>query len=276
MEESQSAKTIIITGASTGIGLATAKYFHEQGWNVVATMRKPEEAGELADLDHVLVARLDVTDRGTIEQTIEESIQKFGRIDVVLNNAGYGAVGPLEAATREEVRRQFDVNVFGVIEVMQAILPHFREVGGGMIINIASMGGRITFPYYSLYHGTKWAVEGLTESMQFELRSHNIKLKIVEPGAIQTDFYTRSMNVFSQEGLTAYDDEFNKAMPRMNRAGETGASPLVVAKVIYKAATDGSWKLRYPAAADARMVLLLRRLLPDSLFNWLIRFNVMR
>jgi NADP-dependent 3-hydroxy acid dehydrogenase YdfG len=277
MNDTQTAsQTILITGSSTGIGKATAEYFHEQGWNVIATVRKPDPQDPFTQNERVIRPRLDVTDRASIDAAIQEGINAFGHIDVLLNNAGYGAVGVLEAASREELERQFSVNVFGVVECIQAILPHFRERHSGVIVNIASMGGRVTFPFYSLYHGTKWAVEGISESLQHELRSKNIKVKIVEPGAIKTNFYTSSMNLFSKDGLIAYDEDLDRSMPRMQHAGNSGTSPKNVAKVIYRAATDRRWKLRYPAAADAHMILLLRRLLPDTLFNWIVRRGVMR
>lgn len=268
--------TIFITGATSGIGKATAEYFAAQGWNVVATGRKQEALTELSQLDNVLATRCDVTDRESIEQAMAAGIAEFGEIDVVLNNAGYGAVGPFEAASREAVDRQFNVNVFGLMEVMWAALPFMREQGGGTIINISSIGGRMTFPLYSVYHSTKWAVEGLTESMQYELDQYNIRMKLVEPGAIKTNFYGRSMDIQSKEGLTAYDPFIQRAMPNMQHAGATGAPPVEVAKVIYKAATDGSRKLRYPAAGGARSILWLRRVLPERFFYWVVRSVILR
>jgi NADP-dependent 3-hydroxy acid dehydrogenase YdfG len=140
-------KTILITGSSSGIGKATAKYFQAKGWNVIATMRKPENETELNKLQNVLVTRLDVQEPATIEDAIQKGIERFGTIDVLLNNAGYGAFGVLEAAPIENIRRQFDVNVIGLIQVMQAILPHFRKNKSGTVINISSIGGKMTFPW---------------------------------------------------------------------------------------------------------------------------------
>lgn len=270
------ADTIFITGATSGIGKATAEYFAAQGWNVVATGRKQEALTELAQLENVLATRCDVTDKESIEQAMQVGVTEFGGIDVVLNNAGYGAVGAFEAATREAVDRQFNVNVFGLMEVMWAAIPRMREQGGGTIINISSIGGRMTFPLYSVYHSTKWAVEGLSESMQYELDQFNIRMKIVEPGAIKTDFYGRSMDIMTTEGLSAYNTFIKRAMPNMQHAGATGAPPEDVAKVIFKAATDGSRKMRYPAAGGARGILWLRRLLPERLFYWAVRSVILR
>lgn len=267
-------KTILITGSSSGIGKATALHFAAQDWNVVATMRTPEKAGDWAKHSTITLTRLDVREIDSIHQAINDTINKFGKIDVVVNNAGYGLVGPFEASTHEQIQRQFDTNVFGLMNVCRAIIPHFRAQEDGIIINVASMGGRITFPLYSLYHGTKWAVEGFSESLQFELQPFNIRVKIIEPGAIKTDFYHRSMDVISKPGLTAYDAYVNRAMPNMNRFGETAPGPEKVAQVIYQAATEGSSKLRYQI--NSAPLLALRRLLPLSLFQRIVRMVVLK
>lgn len=266
-------KTILITGSSSGIGKATTIHFAEQGWNVVATMRTPEKAGDWAKHKNITLTRLDVLDSDSIQHAINSTISKFGKLDAIVNNAGYGLVGPFEASTPEQIQRQFDTNVFGLMNVCRAVLPHFRERRDGTIINVASIGGRVTFPLYSLYHGTKWAVEGFSESLQFELQPFNIRVKIIEPGAIKTDFYDRSMDVISKPELTAYDAFVNRAMPNMNKFGETAPGPEVVAKVIYRAATDGSWKMRYQANGA---LLILRRLLPISWFLGIVRKAVLR
>lgn len=267
-------KTILITGASTGIGRATALLFQERGWNVAATMRSPEKAQGLRASNNLAFVRLDVTDLASIRQAIAETIARFGSIEAVVNNAGYGLVGPFEASSPEQVERQFATNVFGLMNVTREMLPHFRERGGGTIINVSSMGGRITFPLYSVYHATKWAIEGFSESLQFELRPLNIRVKIVEPGPIKTDFYDRSLDIISKPGLTAYDEFVARAMPNMQRAGEKAPGPEVAARAIYKAATDGSSKMRY--TANSGLILSLRRLLPFNLFTSIVRRAVLR
>lgn len=267
-------QTILITGASSGIGKATAIYFAEQGWNTVATMRTPEKAGNWAQPNNITLMRLDVLDLASIQQAINDTITKFGRIDAVVNNAGYGLVGPFEASTNEQIKRQFDTNVFGLMNVCREVIPHFRAQHGGTIINVASMGGRLTFPLYSLYHGTKWAVEGFSESLQFELQPFHIRVKIIEPGAIKTDFYDRSMDVMSKPGLSAYDAYVNRAMPNMNRFGEKAPGPEKVAAVIYQAATDGSGKLRYQV--NSVPLLALRWLLPLAWFQGIMRMVLLK
>jgi len=158
-------QTLLITGASSGIGKASTALFADRGWNVVATMRNPEDGADLAERDNVLVARLDLLDSETIETAVAAALERFGTIDVLLNNAGYGAYGPLEATPMSVVRRQFDVNVFGLIETIQAVLPAMRAQRNGVIVNISSVGGRITYQLGTLYHGSKWAVEGLSEAL---------------------------------------------------------------------------------------------------------------
>jgi NAD(P)-dependent dehydrogenase (short-subunit alcohol dehydrogenase family) len=262
-------KTVLITGASSGIGKATAQYFAERGWNVAATMRSPEQAAasplDWPARDNLFLARLDVTDPESIRKAIAETLVRFGSIEAVVNNAGYGLVGPFECSTPEQVERQIGTNLVGVMNVVREILPHFRMQGGGTIANISSVGGRLTFPLYSMYHATKWGLEGFSEALQFELRPLNIRVKIIEPGPIKTDFYDRSMDVMSKPGLTAYDNFVARVMPNMQRAGATAPGPSIVAQVIYKALTDNSWKLRYPA--NGALFLAFRRLLPESMFR---------
>jgi NAD(P)-dependent dehydrogenase (short-subunit alcohol dehydrogenase family) len=267
-------KTVLITGASTGIGLATAKLFQQQGWNVVATMRCPDRDTELSSLPNLLCLALDVTQVETIHVAIDSAIAKFGKIDVIVNNAGYALIGAFEACEMADIRGQFETNVFGLMEVSRAILPHFRLRKQGILVNVASIGGKTAFPIYSPYHATKWAIEGFSESLQYELRQFNIKVKIIEPGAIKTDFYSRSITIAKQAGLTAYDDYVQRTLPQLNRAGAEGSPPEVTAQVIYQAATDGSWKLRYPAGGNAGFLLGLRKLLPDAWFTALMRRGI--
>jgi NAD(P)-dependent dehydrogenase (short-subunit alcohol dehydrogenase family) len=265
------AKTVFITGASTGIGKATALLFYQQGWNVVATMRNPDRSPELSSLPNLLCLPLDVTQIPTIQPAIDMAIEQFGAIDVLVNNAGYALIGAFEACDPAEIERQFATNVFGLMAVTRSILPHFRHRQQGILVNVASVGGRVAFPLYSPYHATKWAVDGFSESLQYELRQFGIKVKIIEPGPIKTDFYSRSITVSKQAGLTDYDRYIAGTLPQMDKAGETGSPPEVTANVIYRAATDGSWKLRYPAGGNAGFLLAVRKLLPDGLFTSFIR-----
>ncbi|MCY7352787.1 MAG: SDR family oxidoreductase [Cytophagaceae bacterium] len=263
-------KTILITGASSGIGKTAAQYFAQNGWNVAATMRRPEQEQDLGKLPNVKLFRLDVLDSATIRQAIHDTIAAFGGLDVVVNNAGYGAVGIFEAASAEQIQRQFDTNVFGVMNVVREILPYFREKRDGTIINVTSMGGLVTFPIYSIYHATKWAVEGFAEALQFELRPFNIRVKNIEPGAIKTDFYSRSQDLFRKEGLTAYDKYQRVTFENSQKEGQKAPGPEVVAKKIFQAANDRSFRLRYPVGSQSPVLLTLRRLLPLSWFTGMV------
>ena len=159
-------KVVLITGASSGIGLHTAKLFQSKNWKVAATMRKPEDAVDLTKIVDLECFRLDVTDIDSIKSAITATLDKFSRIDAVVNNAGFAVVGPFEAATQEQIERQINTNVYGVMNVCREILPYFREQKRGIIVNVASMGGRLTFPLYSIYHASKWALEGFSEALQ--------------------------------------------------------------------------------------------------------------
>lgn len=260
-------KTILITGASTGIGKVTAELFQSKGWNVVATMRNPEAGAELAALDNVLVTRLDVTDEASINEAVTAATAEFGAIDVLLNNAGYGAYGPLEAFGMDSIRRQFDTNVIGLLAVTKAVLPHMRERGEGTVVNISSIGGQMTFPLGALYHGTKFAVEGISEAMHYELAAAGIKTKIVEPGMIATDFGGRSFDFQNDESLEAYQPVVQALFAGWSGDAAANASPpSVVAEVILEAVTDGSDTLRYRAGDDAHALLDARKAQDDATF----------
>lgn len=258
-------RTIFITGASSGIGNRTARFFQEKGWNVIATMRSPENDIALSKLQNIIVSRLDVTDEESINKAVQDSIDKFGRVDVLLNNAGYGAYGPLEAIPMENIKRQFDTNVIGLLATTKALLPHFRTNGSGTIVNISSIGGRIAFPLGTLYHGSKFAVEGISEALHYELEPIGIKVKIIQPSAIATDFGGRSFDFTNDERLVEYQDTVKKLMGSFTNTFENNASPAnEVAKVIWDAVTDGTDTLRYPAGGRAKNYLDKRATLDDA------------
>lgn len=242
-------KTILITGASSGFGKETAKLFMQKGWNVIATMRSPEKETELTASENVLVIKLDVTDQQSVEAAVKTGIEKFGSIDVLLNNAGYALMGALEAATEASTRKQFEVNVFGLINVTKAVLPFMRSNKSGIIINISSVFGIVTFPFFSLYHASKFAVEGLTESLQYELSSLGIKVKIVEPGGYRTNFSTSSIDFAGAGSIPDYSGTLEKISGAMANY-EPNPNISEVAEKIYEAATDNTNQLRYPIGAD--------------------------
>ncbi len=262
-------KVVFITGASSGIGIETAKLFQTKNWKVAATMRSPENAEELKRIADIECFRLDVTDVDSIKSAVTAVFEKFGRIDAVVNNAGYGLLGPFEAASPEQIERQFAANVFGLMNVCREIIPYFREQKRGTIVNIASLGGRIAFPFSSLYNATKWAVEGFSESLQYELEPFNIRIKIIEPGPIKTEFYARSQEVAKREGLSAYEPSAERLLAFMEKSGQDAPDGSVAAQAIYDAATDDRRKLRYPV--NTKGLLGFRKMLSDALFFSIVK-----
>ena len=266
-------KTILITGCSTGIGRMTAKYFHEKGWNVAATVRSnPEQDEELNALENVLVVALDVTKEDTIKSALHKTINRFGKIEVLLNNAGYGAYGVLEATSEQAIRMQFDVNVIGALLVTKNVIPYMRKEGQGTIINISSMGGKISFPLGTLYHGSKFAVEGMSEALSFELEAIGIKMKLIEPGMIKTNFEETTMKNFAVDpSQTEYGPFLQKVMEGMKNAARNSSEPILVAEKIYEAATDGTDQLRYIAGSDAEQIIAARKQLEDVAYMAMIK-----
>lgn len=264
-------KTILITGTSSGIGKATVIKFAKCGWNVAATQRTPENEQDFKDLSGVKLFQLDVTDSGSITRAFERALDEFGRIDVVVNNAGYGVDGVFEAMSDEVIQKQFDTNVFGLMRVTREAIKHMRTQGGGTIVQISSMGGKITFPLYSIYHATKFAVEGFTESLHYELTALNIRLKLIEPGLIATEFAGRSRQYIRVEHTNVYDTFIEKFNIAAEKALKDAVTPGLVADEIYKATTDNSNKLRYPVGSPAPLLLKLRKLLSDKLYIQMVK-----
>jgi NAD(P)-dependent dehydrogenase (short-subunit alcohol dehydrogenase family) len=259
------AKTILITGASSGIGLATARYFAEKGWNVVATMRDPGKADPVLHHPQITLFALDVTDSESIAQAIAGTLTRYQKIDVLLNNAGYGLFGPLEALADQQIQQQFATNFFGLIGVTQHVLPAMREAGEGLIINVSSIVGRFALPYASTYVATKFAVEGLSESMRYELEPFRIRVKMVEPGSIRTEFGKGSMQMAVSE---PYRSSMNKFLGVFTKSNSSAGKPEDVAKVIYGAANDSSNRLRYRAKPGP--FFWMNRLLPDAAWRRLL------
>lgn len=240
-------KTIFITGASTGLGKASAKLFQSRGWNVIATMRNPESDTELSALENVTVLPLDVTNPEQIKSTVKKALD-ISNIDLVFNNAGYGLIGPLEALTDDQIVKQLNTNLLGVIRVTQAFIPYFREKRSGMFITTTSIGGLIAFPLGSTYHATKWALEGWSESLAFELNTFGVDVKTVSPGGIKTDFISRSLDMGTQP---EYESMINTMFSNTESMMEGASEPELIAEVVYEAATDGKKQLRYVAGKDA-------------------------
>ncbi len=261
-------RTIFITGASSGLGKAAAKLFQSKGWNVAATMRKPENETELSQLENVRLYTLDVTKPEQIKIAVERAVADFGKIDVLLNNAGYGLAGVVEAISDEQMTKQFETNLLGVIRVTQSVLPHFRQNKSGLVITITSIGGLMAFPLFSLYHATKWALEGWSESLWFEMQAIGVGVKTVSPGGIKTDFAGRSLDMAINPELSEYSETINKTLaffgnPERQKGGST---PEQIAEIVYEAATDGKDQLRYVAGEDAKVIYQTRKEVGDQNF----------
>ena len=254
-------QTVLITGCSSGIGRMAARLFAERGWNVAATARRPEAIADLMAPNVVLLA-LDVTDEGSVGAAVAATMERFGRIDVLVNNAGFGVFGPLEAISRADLAREFDVNVLGLAAVTRHVLPVMRQQRSGTIVNMSSIGGRLTSPLCSAYYATKFAVEGLSDSLAYELKGHGIRVKLVEPAHFKTDFISRSLTWASHE---AYEPQAGNMRAWIERGDRHAPSAEPVAEAIYRAAIDQSSRLRYPV--KGRLMLAMHALLPQTLWR---------
>jgi NAD(P)-dependent dehydrogenase (short-subunit alcohol dehydrogenase family) len=258
------AKTVLITGASRGVGEATARLFASKGWHVAATARNPEELGTWAQATNIAAIRLDVTDAESIRRAIDVTESRFGAVDVLVNNAGTGLGGAIEGVARQELMTLFELNLFGVIATIQAVLPLMRRQSSGVIVNVSSAAGRVGLPFLAPYSASKFAVEGLTEAMDFELAPFGIQAKLVEPGGVSTKF----RHAWAQSSI--YDPVAARVRDRYAAGATKAAGPHGVAKAIFRAATDEKHRLRYTANGSAAF-LTLNRLLPQAAWRSLIK-----
>ena len=262
-------KTVLVTGASRGIGETTARLFHARGWNVAATMRQPADDGRSADPRYRTFA-LDVTDEASVAAGLAAVLAAFGRIDVLVNNAGLCLLGPLENLTAEDDRLQLATNVLGPINMIRAVLPHMRAAGGGRIVNVSSMCGGMTLPLYSGYCASKWALEGLSESLSFELRRHNIKIKIVQPAVFRTGSFARQLEHRGRRPEhPAYAGFVADVLPNIAKWERSAPGPEPVAEAIWTAATDRLPRLRYRPGSG--FILAARGWVPSALYVRVVR-----
>ncbi len=261
-----------VTGASTGIGFETAKKLAAHGFTVYAGARRVERMEPLK-AHGVKVVALDVTDEESMSAAVGAVIAVHGRVDVLVNNAGYGSYGSLEEVELAEGRRQFDVNVFGLARMTQLVLPAMRAAGRGRIINVSSIGGQMYEPLGAWYHATKFAVEGLSDSLRVELKPHGINVSIIEPAGTQTEWGAISgESLLATSGRGPYMDQAKVVAAALASTDGSAMSthPDVIADAIVHAATSARPKTRYPVGKGARAILLLRRLLPDRVFDVVI------
>jgi NAD(P)-dependent dehydrogenase (short-subunit alcohol dehydrogenase family) len=243
-------KTIFITGTSGGLGKAAVHLFHSKGWNVIATMRNTDKGKDFDGMERVTVLPLDITDPEQIK-TAAASAVALGNIDVVLNNAAYGAIGPLESVTDEQLLMQVGTNLLGAIRVTQAFIPHFRTKRGGLFINITSIAGLVTFPFDSLYHAVKWGLEGWSEGVSYELAPFGIGVKTIAPGFIRTEFGS-NMVVTTAEPYKELMDKYMGVVASHMDPKTSGSTAEEIAEIVYEAATDGKDQVHYTAGADSK------------------------
>jgi NADP-dependent 3-hydroxy acid dehydrogenase YdfG len=262
-------EAVLITGCSTGIGRATAKYLAERGLTVYATARRIESIQDLEEHGCRLL-QLDVTDEESMRRAVSAVEEQEGAVGALVNNAGYSLSGAIESVSMEEVRKQFDTNVLGLIRMCQLVLPGMRRQLHGRIVNVSSMGGKLTFPGGGIYHATKHAVEGLSDVLRFEVRGFGIDVSIIEPGLIKTEFGNAAVGAL---GRATTDDgpyaEFNSAVAEQTAGAYEGsmsrmaAGPESVARAIHKAITRRRPRPRYVITMGARVMLATRAVLPD-------------
>ena len=274
---SESRKVVLITGCSTGIGRVAAHLFLRGGWTVIATARRVVALVDLADAGaHIFP--LDVTDEQSITETIDLVTQRFGAVDVLVNNAGYGAYGPVEQLSSQLIVRQFETNVFGLIHLTQRVLPGMRRQGFGRIINVSSVAGRLSLPMGGAYHASKHAVEAFSDALRYEVRPYGIGVSIVEPGPVKTPWATTAAASIVEEG-TVSEDPYRemKRSTRKNLSGMTvgfkgrmASTPERIAAVIVRAAVVRRPRSRYRVGLLMRVMLVLRWLLPDLIFDNLV------
>jgi NAD(P)-dependent dehydrogenase (short-subunit alcohol dehydrogenase family) len=266
-------KTVLVTGASSGIGEAIARLLIADGYRVYAGARRIERMAPLAEAGARLLA-LDVTDEASMSAAIAAIVADGGRLDALVNNAGYGSYGALEDVPLEEGRRQFEVNVFGLARLTQLALPIMRAQRSGKIVNITSVGGKMHEPFGSWYHATKFAVEGMSDCLRMELAPFGVDVVVIEPGAIKTEWNAIARdNLIKYSGHTAYA-EGAEAHARMLAAADAGPQPSppeVVAKSVSRALAARRPRSRYAIGAGAKPILFLRWLLPDRMFDVVMR-----
>jgi len=270
-------KAVLITGCSTGIGAETARHLAAGGWNVYATARKPETLSALEGAGCKTLA-LDVTDEASMSAAVDRVVEAEGAVGVLINNAGYSQSGAVESIELDSIRRQFETNVFGLIRMCQLCLPGMRDQGWGRVVNIGSMGGKLTFPGGGIYHATKYSVEAISDAMRFEVSGFGVDVVLVEPGLITTEFATAAVtSIGDGTEETGPYAKFNKFVGKMTAGAyegplaKLGGGPDTVAKVIEKALASKRPKPRYTVTPSAKLTIAQRRLVSDRTWDRIMR-----
>jgi NAD(P)-dependent dehydrogenase (short-subunit alcohol dehydrogenase family) len=277
----QQKNIVLVTGSSSGIGFHTSLFLARAGFYTYATMRNLDKSSQIVDIARednlpVEVLRLDVTDDKSVKDVINTIVVKQRRIDVVVNNAGYGSTGAVEDFSIDEIKAQFETNFFGAIRVIQSVLPIMREQRSGIIVNISSIGGRIAFPFSPSYASTKFALEGISEALQYEVDQFGIKVILVEPGIIKTNFFDNTLKAKrASDPASPYSELLQRRINRVKTMFENGTAPEEVAKVILKAITSLTPELRYLVGSDANSLIEKRKSVPERKFLEFMSENIL-
>ena len=269
-------KAVLITGCSSGIGRATAERLASKGWRVYASARNPASIKDLADKGFATLA-LDMDDEASIRAAVDTIVAADGAVGVLVNNAGYSQSGAAETVPMDKIRRQFETNVFGLIRLTQLVLPGMRAQGWGRVVNLSSMGGRLTFPGGAYYHASKHAVEAFSDALRFELKGFGVRAVIIEPGLIRTSFGDAAVGSMDDDAGDDPYASFNAAVAKLTKGAyegpmaKLGAGPEAVARVVERAITSSHPRARYRVGASARVMLTLRAMLPDRAFDAFLR-----
>ena len=274
-------QTVLITGASSGIGFSTALHLAEKGCLVIGTSRSKSRLEELerqAEVKKLSVVgvQLDINTDQAVEKLVPELLDRYGKVDALVNNAGYGLWGPLQTLSSEQVKLQFETNVFAAFRMMRAVLPGMVERGGGTIINISSVAGRVPTPFSSIYAASKFALEGMSEALRMEVQPFGIRVVVVEPGLFKTGFHDRQSRdnaVNPHESpyknlISTYDRKHALIMP-------LARDPIGVARTVHRILSSRNPAFRYPVGLEAWLGGIGARLVPERLFHTLIRRSVM-
>jgi NAD(P)-dependent dehydrogenase (short-subunit alcohol dehydrogenase family) len=264
-----SMKTVLITGASSGVGEATARLFAHKGWNVVASARAVERIGGWADQPNIARLAMDVTDEAGVQAAVASAAARFGGLDALVNNAGAGLAGAFESIDEADLKAVFEVNLFGPARTIRAAIPHLRERKSGVIVNVTSITGRLGLPFMAPYDSTKFALEGLSESLSYEFGTVGIRVKLVEPGGVKTTFSHKWVR------NPLYNPMLDGLIAKMEAGAATAKGPEGVAQAIFRAANDPSTRLRYTANGSGPLILL-NRLLPPSIWRAMVAASFLK
>jgi NAD(P)-dependent dehydrogenase (short-subunit alcohol dehydrogenase family) len=269
-------KAVLITGSSSGIGWATAKHLSDVGWRVYATARNVEKIAPLEESGCRLLA-LDVTDEDSMASAVEEVEREEGAVGALVNNAGFSQSGAVEAVPMEKVRAQFETNVFGLVRMCQLVLPGMRRQGYGRIVNLSSMGGKLTFPGAGFYHASKYAIEAISDALRYEVEGFGIQVSIIEPGLIRTGFADAAVGSMDSQDdgpYAGFDEAVARATTENYEQGpisRLAGEPEAVARTIEQAISARSPRSRYAVTPSAHLLIGLRRLLPDGAWDAALR-----